>query len=61
MALDLDIPFSIISGNIEQYRETTLGNFIINIDDFQYPQVKLYLDKKAVSWKELNSKEIEDL
>ncbi len=61
MALDLDIPFSIISGNIEQYRETTLGNFIINIEDFQYPQVKLYLDKKSVAWKELNSTEIEAL
>lgn len=61
MALDLDIPFSIISGNIEQYRETTLGNFIINIEDFQYPQVKLYLDKKSVSWNELNSTEIEAL
>lgn len=61
MAINLNIVFSIISGKIEQYRERTISNFIINVSEDQFFKIIKYLEQNNIYWKEIDNIEIEVL
>ena len=48
MAINLGIPFSVVGGHIEQYREQKIGTFFIQINEEYESKIKNYLEKKYV-------------
>ena len=48
MAMNLRIPFSIVGGHIEQYREQKIGTFFIQTKDEYEGKIKKYLEEKYV-------------
>lgn len=57
MAVELNIKFSIIAGQIQEYRDDMLSLWVINISDDQYSKVINYLNKKNFQWREILSEE----
>ena len=48
MAMNLRIPFSIVGGHIEQYREQKIGTFFIQTKDEYEGKINNYLEEKYV-------------
>lgn len=57
MARELEIDFIIVGGELDRFRESTLGSVIINISDVQFLKVTDYLTRHHVSWKQIISSE----
>lgn len=57
MARDLGIDFLIVGGELDRFRESTLGSVIINISEPDMLHVANYLTSRNVSWKQMHSVE----
>jgi D-methionine transport system ATP-binding protein len=57
MARELEIDFLIVGGELDRFRESTLGSVIINIPENDQSRVADYLTGRNVSWKQMNSSE----
>lgn len=55
MAQDLKIPFSVVGGKMERYRDKHLGSVIVNIREEYIPGVKDYLNAHGVIWHSFES------
>ncbi|BFK80504.1 methionine ABC transporter ATP-binding protein [Clostridium baratii] len=53
MARDTNIDFSIVWGKLERFRESVLGNLVININDEDKDSIFNYLKEKNVQWEVL--------
>lgn len=53
MARDTNIDFSIVWGKLERFRESVLGNLVININDEDKDIIFNYLKEKNVQWEVL--------
>ncbi|MEG2738076.1 methionine ABC transporter ATP-binding protein [Clostridium sp.] len=53
MARDTNADFSIVWGKLERFRDSVLGNLVINIDDCDEEIVTNYLNGKNVQWEVL--------
>lgn len=53
MARDTNIDFSIVWGKLERFRESVLGNLVININDGDKDIIFNYLKEKNVQWEVL--------
>lgn len=53
MAKELGIDFLIVGGELDRFRESTLGSVIINIPDNDFMKVTNYLNQHNVSWKQM--------
>ena len=53
MARDTNIDFSIVWGKLERFRESVLGNLVININDEDKDTIFNYLKGKNVQWEVL--------
>lgn len=53
MARDTNIDFSIVWGKLERFRESVLGNLVININDEDKNSIFNYLKEKNVQWEVL--------
>lgn len=50
LARELDIDFDICQGRLENFRGTTMGSLVINVEDEKVDQVLEYLKKNHVEW-----------
>ena len=57
MARELEIDFLIVGGELDRFRESTLGAVIINVPENDLSQVAGYLTGRNVSWKQVSSME----
>ena len=55
MARDTNIDFSIVWGKLERFRESVLGNLVININDEDKDIIFNYLKEKKSEWEFLKS------
>lgn len=53
MARDTNVDFSIVWGKLERFRESVLGNLVININDEDKDIIFNYLKEKNVQWEVL--------
>lgn len=53
MARDTNVDFSIVWGKLERFRESVLGNLVININDEEKDIIFNYLKEKNVQWEVL--------
>lgn len=53
MAIELNVKFAIISGQIQEYRDDLFSVSIINISNDHYDKVVAYLDKEHHQWREI--------
>ncbi len=53
MSKDLDYIFPILNGQIQEYRNDSMGIFMIHVDDEHLKMVARYLDDHGMDWREL--------
>lgn len=53
LARNLNLDFSICQGKLENFRGTTLGSLVINVDDKDERVVCAYLDERSIQWERL--------
>ena len=53
MAMDTGVPFQIVWGSTDQYRDRVLGFFVINMESSQRDKIISYLDKNNVEWRDV--------
>ena len=53
LARNLNLDFSICQGKLENFRGTTLGSLVINVEDKDEQAVCAYLDERSIQWERL--------
>lgn len=53
LARNLNLDFSICQGKLENFRGTTLGSLVINVEDGDEQAVLHYLDERQIQWERL--------
>lgn len=53
LARNLNLDFSICQGKLENFRGTTLGSLVINVNDGDEQAVIRYLDERNIQWERL--------
>lgn len=57
MALDLQMAFSIIDGQIQEYKNDKFGTAVINVTEDQYQKIIEYLEEHDCRWQEIFEEE----
>lgn len=57
-ARDLGVDFRILGGEMEQYRDTTLGSVVINVSDQSADIIQKHLTEKNIKWRFVDIAEI---
>ncbi len=57
MAMDLESPYSILSGSIEQFKDNRYNTFVINISEAMEQQFLDYFNKNRIVFKKINVSE----
>lgn len=53
MSQEIGYAFPILSGQIQDYQGSSMGIFVINVDDEHAASVKEYLTKQKMNWREI--------
>lgn len=53
MAIDTQVPFSIVWGNLDRYRDDIRGSFVIHCEEKDAEKLTAYLEEKQMEYKKL--------